>query len=210
MELYDGNGYGYMQGTSMACPHVSGVAALGLSYMKKLGKTCTKDEFKAMLLTSVNDLDQFCVGTKRTLIYSNGNVSNLTLSKYKGKMGTGSVDTWKLFMQIEGTPCLTAAVGSEQVISLESIFGSSYAGLTYRGVEISAEDKAKIGLDSDPIVKLGRLVITPTRTGNATITVKAIAGGNTIGGGSSIGGMEISKTFSLVARGVKSENGGWL
>lgn len=210
MELYDGNGYGYMQGTSMACPHVSGVAALGLSYMKKLGKTCTKDEFKAMLLTSVNDLDQFCVGTKRTLIYSNGNVGNLTLSRYKGKMGTGSVDTWKLFMQIEGTPCLTAAVGSEQVISLESIFGSSYAGLTYRGVEISAEDKAKIGLDSDPIVKLGRLVITPTRTGNATITVKAIAGGNIIGGGSSIGGMEISKTFSLVARGVKSENGGWL
>ena len=178
--------------------------------MKKLGKTCTKDEFKAMLLTSVNDIDQFCVGTKRTLIYSNGNVGNLTLSKYKGKMGTGSVDTWKLFMQIEGTPCLTAAVGSEQVISLESIFGSSYAGLTYRGVEISAEDKAKIGLDSDPIVKLGRLVITPTKTGNAKITVKAIAGGNTIGGGSSIGGMEISKTFSLVARGVKSENGGWL
>ena len=34
--LSDGVGYGYMDGTSMACPHVSGVAALGLSYAAKL------------------------------------------------------------------------------------------------------------------------------------------------------------------------------
>ncbi len=32
-----GGKYGYMQGTSMACPHVSGVAALVLSYFKRSG-----------------------------------------------------------------------------------------------------------------------------------------------------------------------------
>lgn len=37
-----GNKYGYMQGTSMACPHVSGVTALLVSYMKGSGVTNTK------------------------------------------------------------------------------------------------------------------------------------------------------------------------
>jgi len=45
-ELYDGTNYGYLQGTSMACPHISGVVALALSYAKKIGKTFTVQEFK--------------------------------------------------------------------------------------------------------------------------------------------------------------------
>ena len=36
----------------MACPIVSGVAALGLSYAKELGKTFTREEFTSLLLSS--------------------------------------------------------------------------------------------------------------------------------------------------------------
>lgn len=202
---YDGNGYGYMQGTSMACPHVSGVAALGLSYMKKLGKTCTPDEFKAMLLTSVNDIDKYCIGSKNV-----GVMGTLQLGKYKGKMGTGLVDAWKLLMQIEGTPCLMAAVGQEQAISLQSVFGTSCASMKFTGVEISDADKAALGLNETPTVKVGKLVILPHKSGCVKITIKAIAGGNVAGSDSQIGGMEISKTISIVARAGASENGGWL
>ena len=208
---YDGKGYGYMQGTSMACPHVSGVAALGLSYMKKLGKTCTKDEFKSMLLTSVNDMNAQCLGIKQTCLYASGYaIGPLSLSKYRGKMGTGSIDAWKFLMNIEGTPCLTAVVGLEQAVSLESIFGGSYSSLKYLGVDISDEDYRALDLAAMPEIKAGRLVICPKKSGNVKITINAVAGGQTPGNGENMGGLTISKTVSLVARGVSSENGGWL
>ena len=60
LSTVNGGKYGYMQGTSMACPHVSGVAALGLSYALQLGKTFTQNEFTTLLLTSVNDINQYC------------------------------------------------------------------------------------------------------------------------------------------------------
>ncbi len=207
----ESSGYAYMQGTSMACPHVSGVAALGLSYMKKLGKTCTKDEFKAMLLSSVDNIDQYCKGYKATLDYKNQELTKRwPIDKYRKRMGTGAINAWKLMMQIEGTPCVMAAVGMENNIDLSGYFGSQSQNLTYTGVEISEQDLAALGLNENPKMSNGRLVLTPHRSGNAKITVKAIAGGSNIGGGNNIGGMEISKTVSVVARGVAGNNSSWL
>ena len=195
--------YGYMQGTSMACPHVSGVAALGLSYALAKGKHFTREEFISMLLTSVNDIDSRFEGSKT----SGGTIN---LEKYRGKMGTGLTDAYQLLMQIEGTPCLKVKTGKLELVTLTKHFGGSAKDLTYMGVEISAEDMQKLGMAVEPKMYNGQLMIKCTKPGVAHITVKAVGGGNRPGTGSVMGGIEITKTFAVIARETGAENGGWL
>ena len=98
--------YGFMEGTSMACPHVSGVAALGLAYAAKTHRHYRAADFVSLMKKSVKDLDShYGNGATKTFYYNHTTVGAspqvVELSKYVGKMGTGLIDAAKLLNKIK-------------------------------------------------------------------------------------------------------------
>lgn len=203
-ENYDSN-YGWMQGTSMACPHVSGVVALGLSYALKIGRTFGYDEFLGILYSSVNDIDYYIETSTKE---SNG--VSFDLTPYWRKMGTGALDAWKFLMNIEGTPNLVAKIGEESKVSLVNCFGAPAGNLTYTRMEISDEAREALGIEGEPYINNGRLFIKCTKYGSAKIRIYAIAGGDNLATDAVMGGSEFYREVSLLSRDSVAENGGWL
>lgn len=123
--------YGFYEGTSMACPHVSGVVALGLSYAAQQRRHFTAEEFIALLDEQSDDIEkEYFVGEKLTHYNhsSPGSFATKTpLAQYKGKMGK-FVNAGKLLNAIEGAgremklPNVYVAPNGEVVVELSRFF----------------------------------------------------------------------------------------
>ena len=201
-----GTNYEFMQGTSMACPMVSGVAALGLSYAKKLGKRFTADEFRSMLLSSTNDITPYLTEAI-TVTWEDGTEETIEYSDYKGKVGTGYVDAYKLLLQVEGTPYVTLIAGTSASIDLTQFFGNGdFKFLKY---EVSEADKSAVGW-SNASCNSEKLTVTCTKSGTATVKVTMLVGTGSQSDSSNPYPTEITKSFVIMVRSKLASNNGWL
>ena len=184
------SGYGYMEGTSMACPHVSGVAALGLSYAAKLRKHFTAEEFKALLYETVVPIDSYMSGSKKYKRYvrdleESSPMMQIDLNAFKGKMGYGQVNAYGLLKAIEGAgtemkfPNLFVPVGGEVSVSPSMYMDGSSFSVTVKNQDV-AEAVVKDGKVVVKGLKAGQTEasVTGSRTDNFVITVREGANGN--------------------------------
>lgn len=191
-------GYGFMQGTSMACPHVSGVAALGLAYASQLGKKYTASEYKALLLSSVYGIDQNFTGIKYSVGYRNERIT-LAMTDYKNKMGGGCIDALKLLLAIKGTPAIYVKTGEATTVDFAPYFGGTATKIKLTGADIQKADLDKVGQKGVPNFSGTSMTFNCTQAGVMMITLRATAGDTTI-----------SREFALVSRPGLADNGGWL
>lgn len=171
--------YGFMDGTSMACPHVSGVAALGLSYAVKQRRHFKASEFIELLKASTKSLDSWYGNGKVKTYYRNhlsagASPTRVELAKYIGKMGAGLVDAGMLLNNIEGS-------GSDMVVPNIYVAESATSTLDLACYFVNGETLTYTCTSSDPAIATvtvnGTLMkVSGVKTGAARIVVKVSNG----------------------------------
>ena len=169
-------GYGYMEGTSMACPQVSGVIALGLSYALQQRKHFKVEEFIQLLYSTATEIPETVFDAEKLwykyVIDLGDNHANLTpLKPYKGQMGAGVANAEALLAAIDGAeaprmtfPNVTLAESAVRTINPAIYFDNGKA-LSY-SVTVADQSVATTKVEN------GKVVITANAVGQTTAVVK--------------------------------------
>jgi hypothetical protein len=169
-------GYGYMEGTSMACPQVSGVIALGLSYALDQRKHFKAQDFIDLLYSTATEVPSSVYDSEKFwykyVIDMGDNHPNLTpLKPYKGKMGAGVVNAEALLAAIDGTkaapmtfPNVTLSVDAVRQVNAAIYFEK---GSALNSVTVENQSIATAEIDGN------KVVITGKAAGQTTAVVKA-------------------------------------
>lgn len=167
--------YGYYEGTSMSCPHVSGVAALGLSYALQQRRHFKAEEFVELMKATSRDLDSYYVDKTKIYNYNHSSagysVVQMDLNGYRGKMGT-LIDAGALLKAIgDGAgsdmrvPNVTVTLGEVQQVDLARFFvnGETLA-YSVKGTDAAV---AKVEVEGT------MLMVTGVASGSTTATITA-------------------------------------
>ena len=180
----------------MACPHVSGVVALGLSYAAKLRKHVKAEDVRALLHSTARPIESYWNIDTPKLFYkfvtdlSQVHLSSMDLKNYKGKMGDGQVDAYAFLQAIAGAgvdmvfPNVYVAVNGSSTY-VPSMYFKNGEDLTY-SVSISNTSVASCTQEGNKLVFKGlatgqtAAVITASdgTSMSFTVTVRNNAAGN--------------------------------
>lgn len=202
------SGYGYMEGTSMACPHVSGVVALGLSYAARLHKHFTADEIMQLLYESATPLeDGTLAGDKfyykwqadaEPLIHAR----TMRLSSYRNNMGAGVVNAFAFLNKIAGDGAGVAMEFPNVYINAgASATVAPSAFLEGESFSVTVDDPSVATVSADGLASSASASVSGV-TGN--LTFFGLKSGSTTATITTSGGVQ--QTFAITVR--TSE--GWL